>query len=212
MCQECEAESIKPIQDLGVLHHFLGIKVQQDLVEGKVWIGGPTYTLRLLERFGMQDSKPVNTPSDPGSKLVKKTAEDEETDQKMYQAAVGSLLYLSTKTRPDIAFAVGNVARFCSEPNQLHWSAVKRILRYLKGSRDLGLLYHRQDTPLSCVGYSDADWGGSLTDRKSTSGYVFQWSAAAVSWRSQKQTCVALSTAESEYIALSAAAQEALWI
>ena len=135
------------MQDLGVLHHFLGIKVQQDLVEGKVWIGQPTYTLRLLERFNKQDSKPVNTPSDPGSKLVKKTAE-------MYLAAVGSLLYLSTKTRPDIAFAVGNVSRLCSEPSQLHWSAVKRILRYLKGSQDLGLLYHRQDTPLSCVGYS----------------------------------------------------------
>lgn len=200
------------MQDLGELHHFLGIKVLQDLVDGKVWIGQPNYVQKLLEKFGMQDSKPVSTPSAPDSKLVKKTAKDEEADQKKYQAAVGSLLYLSTKTRPDIAFAVGNVARFCSEPTKVHFSAVKRIMRYLKGTQDLGLLYHKHSTALSCVGYSDADWGGSLDDRKSTSGYVFQWSGAAVSWRSRKQTCVALSTAEAEYIALSAAAQEALWI
>ena len=122
------------MQDLGEIHHFLGIKVVQDLMEGKVWIGQPNYTLKLLERFGMQDAKPVSTPSTPDSKLVKKTAEDEEADQKKYQAAVGSLLYLSTKTRPDIAFAVGNVARFCSEPTQVHWSAVKRIMRYLCSS------------------------------------------------------------------------------
>lgn len=76
------------------------------------------HVLKLLERFGMQESKPVSTPSAPDSKLIKKTAEDEEADQKKYQAAVGSLFYLSAKTRPDIAFAVGNVARFCSDPTQ----------------------------------------------------------------------------------------------
>jgi hypothetical protein len=156
----------------------------------------------------MQDSKPVSTPD---SKLTKKKAEDEEVDQKKYQAAVGCLLYLSTKTRPDIAFAVGNVARFCSEPTQVHFSAVKRIMRYQKGTQELGLLYRKHSSALPCVRYSDADWGGSLDDRKSTSGYVFQWSGAAVSWR-RKQTCVALSTAKAEYIALSAAVQEALWI
>ena len=100
------------MQDLGQLHHFLGIKVLQNLVEGKMWIEEPNYVQKILERFGMQDSKPMSTPSAPDSKLIKKTADDEEADQKKYQAAVGSLLYLSTKTRPDIAFAVGNVARF----------------------------------------------------------------------------------------------------
>ena len=153
----------------------------------------------------------MSTPSTPDSKLVKKTTDDEEVDQKKYQAAVGSLLYLSTQTRPYIAFAVGNVARFCSESTQVYFSAVKRIMRYLKGTHDLGLLYCKHSTALACIGYSDADWGGSLDDRKSTSGYVFQLSGAAVSWRSRKQACVALSTAEAEYIALSATAQEALW-
>ena len=85
-------------------------------------------------------------------------------------------------------------------------------MRYLKGTQDLGLLYCKHSTALTCIGYSDADWGGSLNDRKSISGYVFQWSGAAVSWRSRKQASVALSTAEAEYIALSATAQEALRI
>ena len=95
-----------------------------ELGEGTVWIGQLNYVQKLLMKFGMQESKPVSTPSAPDNKLITKTAEDEEVDQKKYQAAVGSLLYLSTKTRPDIAFAVGNVARFCSEPTQLHLSGI----------------------------------------------------------------------------------------
>ena len=145
------------MQDLGQLHHFLGIKVLQNLVEGKVWIGQPNYVQKMLERFSMQDSKPVSTPSAPDSKLVKRTADDEEADLKKYQSAGGSLIYLSTKTRPDIDFVVGNVARICSEPTKVHFSAVKRIMRYLKGTQDLGLLYCKHSTAPACIGYSDAD-------------------------------------------------------
>ena len=158
----------------------------------------------------MAECKQVETPNDPSMKLSKKTETEEEFDKGRYQSAVGSLLYLSTRSRPDIAFAVGNAARYCAEPSQSHWSAVKRILRYLKGTTDMGLLYERADTKLT--GYSDADWAGDITDRKSTSGYVFMNSGSAVSWRSKKQTSVALSTAEAEYIALSSATQEAMWL
>lgn len=198
------------MKDLGELKHFLGINVVQEVKKGRLWIGQPTYVIGILEKFGMSDSKPVSTPSDTDSRLSKRTDGDEAANMETYQAAVGSLLYLSTRTRPDIAYAVGKVSRFCSNPTPEHWSAVKRILRYLGGTKNLGLLYRREET--CCVGYSDADWGGSLDDRKSTSGYVFVWSGAAVTWRSQKQTCVALSTAESEYVALAAAVQEALWL
>lgn len=200
------------MKDLGRIHQFLGIRVIQDLAEENIWIGQANYILKLLTKFGMQDSHPVSTPSDTDSKLTKKTAEDEAADQQVYQAAVGSLLYLSTKTRPDISFAVGSAARFSSDPSQAHWRAVKRIMRYLRGTVDLGLLYHGGSGPDQCIGYSDADWGGSRDDRKSTSGYVFTWSGGAISWRSRKQSCVALSTAESEYVALSGATQEAKWI
>ena len=114
-------------------------------------------------------------------------------------------------TRPDIAFAVSNVAKFSAQPTQQHWTAVKRILRYLRGTADYGLAYS-PDSSGNCVGYSDADWGGDLDDRKSTSGYVFLISGGAISWKSKKQTCIALSTAEVEHVALAHAGQEAAWL
>ena len=114
-------------------------------------------------------------------------------------------------TRPDITFAVSNVAKYCSKPTKEHWIAVKRIMRYLKGTHNLGLTYKKSDSN-SCVGFSDSDWAGDLDDRKSTSGYIFQVGGTAISWKSRKQSCVALSTAEAEYIALSLAAQEAIWL
>ena len=131
-------------------------------------------------------------------------------DAILYQSAVGHLLYLSGWT---IAFAVGNVARFCSNPTREHWTAVKRILRYLKGTTSYVLEYSRNGDDESILsGYSDADWAGDINDRKSMSGYLFMMSGAATSWKSRKQTCVALSTAEAEYVALASAAQEAAWM
>ena len=199
------------IKDLGRLHHFLGMKVVQDETMGNVWVGQHAYTENLLRKFGMESAKPVATPVDTSTKLEKATDCDECIDQQQYQSAVGSLLYLAMATRPDIAFAVSNVAKFSAQPTKQHWTAVKRILRYLRGTADYGLVF-TPNVSGDCVGYSDADWGGDLDDRKSTSGYLFLISGGAVSWRSKKQTCVALSTAEAEYVALASAAQEATWI
>ena len=151
------------MKDLGFLHHFLGVKVIHNEDTGKVWIGQPSYTEKLLKKFGMENSKPVSTPLSTDVKLIKKTEASDSCDQKMYQAAVGSLLYLSTKTRPDISFAVESVARFCADPSSQHWAAVKRILRYLKGTLNLGLLY-RNGGSSCCIGFSDADWGGDVND------------------------------------------------
>lgn len=159
----------------------------------------------------MENCKAIRTPVDASTKLFKAVASDTDIDHKLYQSAVGSLLYLSIATRPDITFAVNNVAKFCAKPNKQHWSAVKRIFRYLKGTPQYGLLYKKGASD-SCLGYSDADWGGDLDDRKSTSGYIFQIGETAISWRSKKHTCVALSSAEAEYVALSSAAQESLWL
>ncbi len=199
------------MKDLGPLHHFLGVKVVQDPLAGMIWIGQPSYTEKILHKFGMHDSKPVRTPVNPDIKLVPSESSEDVYNQQTYQAVVVSLLYLSTKTTPDIAYAVSSVARFCAKPTTEHWTAVKRILRYLKGTSILGLLY-RENGSGEITGYSDADWAGDVGDRKSTSGYMFLLGGAAISWRSSKQTCVALSTAEAEHVALSAAAQEALWL
>ena len=199
------------MKDLGALHYFLGVKVIQDLLTGVIWIGQPSYTEKVLQQYRMHDCKAVSTPVNSDLKLVAAENPKEVVNHRMYQAIVGSLLYLSTRTRPDIAYAVSSVARFCAEPTQQHWVAVKRILRYLKGTRNYGLSYKKDDES-EVTGYSDADWAGDIGDRKSTSGYVFIQAGAAISWKSSKQTCVALSTAEAEYVALSAAIQEALWL
>ena len=206
-----ELNSQFDIKDLGKLHHFLGMKIVQDEATGSVWIGQPAYTESILKKFGMENAKVSPTPVDPSNKLLKATEADEPVDQHVYQSAIGSLLYLSVATRPDILYVVSNVVEFSANPTTHHWTAVKRIMRYLKGTSDLGLIFKPQDK-CDCAGFSDADWGGDLDDRKSTSGYVFQIGGGTVSWRSKKQTSVALSTAEAEYVALASTVQEALWL
>ena len=198
------------IKDLGELSYFLGVKVDQR-EQDSIWIGQPAYTRNLLTMFGMQDCKPVSTPVSSSSKLIKATDKDEGVDQKEYQSAIGSLMYLSVSTRLDIPYAVSSLARFTSKPTNEHWTALKRLLRYLKGTLNLGILYTK-DEKRSCIGYTDADWAGDINDRKSTSGYVFLLCGGAISWKSQKQRYVALSTAESEYVAMASAAQESVWL
>ena len=199
------------VKDMGELNYFLGVKVIQDYSAESVWIGQQSYTENILRKFGMEDAKKIQTPVDSSTKLVKGGDEDACVDQQLYQSAVGCFLYLSIATRPGITFAVSNVAKFCAKPTKQHWVAVKRIFQYLKGTQQYELLYSKSDSS-NCVAFSDANCGGNLDDRKSTSVYVFQVGGTAISWRSKKQTCVALSTAEAEYIALSGAAQESLWL
>ena len=159
----------------------------------------------------MQDAKSCKTPVNPGLKLTKANEESTLVNQELYQSAVGKLLYLSTRTRPDIAYAVSTAAKFTAKPSEEHWKAVKHILRYIAGTINLGLQFTRGGS-IDCTGFADADWAGDIDDRKSTSGYLFKVGGGPVSWRSRKQNCVALSTAEAEYMSLTLAAQEAIWL
>ena len=181
------------IKDLGKLNYFLGISVVQDLGAHTTWMGQPAYIQKLLKKQKMSDCKPVGTPVDPGSHLVKATDDDEALDQQRYQSLVGSLMYLAVCTRPDLAYAVNTLARFSSKPNRIHWVAAKRVLRYLKGTASHGIVFTKSDSG-ECLGYSDADWAGDQEDRRSTSGYLFQMAGGPVSWKSRKQDSVALST------------------
>ena len=106
------------VKDMGELHYFFGVKIIQDEEDGKVWIGQPAYAESILQKFSMENAKPVSTPVDTGTKLVKATEESDSVDQALYQSAVGSLLYLSIGTRPDITYAVSNVAKFCANPSK----------------------------------------------------------------------------------------------
>ncbi|MCP4491938.1 MAG: DDE-type integrase/transposase/recombinase [Gammaproteobacteria bacterium] len=202
------------MKDLGELHYFLGVKVQQNL-NGSIWLGQEKYMENMLQKYNMDSCNPVSTPMEVNNnKLQESSSEDESADQNLYQSAVGSLLYLAIATRPDISAAVAHVAKFCSNPTQKHWAAVKRIFRYIKGTIHMGLLYRpsQDESGNEVFGYSDADWAGDTENRRSTSGFVFKLAGAAISWRSKTQTVIALSSAVAEYIALAAATQEAVWL
>ena len=197
------------MKDMGPLHYCLGVSVVQN-AEG-IWLHQKQYILSMLQKYGLMDAKPVSTPADLSVKLVKDDGVSKQLkDKARFQSMVGSLLYAAMATRPDIAQAVGAVSKFCAQPTEAHITAVKRIFRYLGGTKDLALRYKRSKDQLT--GYSDSDWAGDHDDRHSTSGNVFVFGNGAITWTSKKQAVVALSTSEAEYIALSAAAQEAAWL
>ena len=159
------------------------------------------------------EANTVTTPMDLNVKLaVKDNSYSKKVDTVRYQSMhmVGSLLHAARATRSDIAHAVGVVSKFNATPTQAHLTAVKRIIRYLKGTINLKLQY--RSTGEKLLGYSDADWANDSDDRHSTTGNVFTMSGGAISWLSQKQATVALSTAEAEYIALGSATQKAIWL
>ena len=158
----------------------------------------------------MMDCNNVITPTETGIKL-QIDGDEKEVDPTLYKQIVGSLRYLCN-TRPDIAYCVGLISRFMEKPKTPHFLAAKRILRYVKGTLDLGILYpySQKNIEGEVFGYSDSDWCGDKDDRKSTTGYVFKFGTSPISWCSKKQSVVALSTCEAEYIAAAMPACQAL--
>jgi len=153
----------------------------------------------------MAECNPIATPLDVGLQLAKSEKSDESLS---YREAVGSLMYLMVGTRPDLAFAVGKLSRFVSGYGKEHWAAVKRVLRYVKGYVDKGLVNNKAASGI-LQGFSDADWAGDYETRRSTTGFMFIFGGAAVSWATKLQKTVALSTMEAEYMTLCKAGKEA---
>ncbi|RVW35762.1 Retrovirus-related Pol polyprotein from transposon RE1 [Vitis vinifera] len=181
---------------MGELNYFLGLQIKQ-LKEG-TFINQAKYIKDLLKRFNMEEAKVMKTPMSSSIKLDM-DEKGKSIDSTMYRGMIGSLLYL-TASRPDIMYSVCLCARFQSCPKESHLSAVKRILRYLKGTMNIGLWYPKGDN-FELIGFSDADFAGCRVERKSTSGTCHFLGHSLVSWHSKKQNSVALSTAEAEYIA-----------
>ena len=196
------------IKDIGEVSYFLGLQLQRDRQQGTIWLGQPKYARDTLDRFGMTACKPVCSPMEANARLNR--SEESAVIDAPYAEAVGSLLYLTVNTRPDLAFAVGVLSRFVSKPSEVHWKAAKRVLRYLAGTLDRGIVYQRGSPDIEA--YSDADYAGCTDTRRSTSGAVILKRGGAVVWRAKLQTVVAASTCEAEYIAAAAAAKELLWV
>ncbi|KAJ9519998.1 hypothetical protein QJQ45_014723, partial [Haematococcus lacustris] len=196
------------LKDLGEARWFLGMQLTRDRAEGTIKLDQHKFIQELVTARSKSAAHSKPLPMAPAVKLVRE-GDALDTTLHHYSALVGSLLYLTCCTRPDIAFAVGALARHMSAPTKQHWLAACSVLCYLKGTADQGLLFGGVS---GLQGYSDADYAGDKDTARSTTGYLFTLNGGAISWSSRLQPTVAMSTAEAEYMAASSAAKEALWL
>lgn len=200
------------MKELGYVCYFIGWKINQNLERNEISIDQSTYIEKILQRFKMSDCNPVNSPCDTSVKLVSTENENNILRNIPYQEAIGSLLYLSQGTRPDICFIVNKLSSFNNKPEQQHWLALKKVLRYIKGTKDYQLIFSQNKEEKRIFGYCDSDWASDINGRRSCSGYNFMFQGATISWCSKRQSTVALSTMEAEYMSLATATQEAMWL
>ena len=209
-----EIENVKSLlkqkfdmKDLGDLRYFLGIEVIR--TDEGIWLSQRQYALDMLSKYGMADCKPISVPLDPNGKMSMDAGFALE-DPTMYRKIVGSLIYI-TITRPDLSYSVGLESQFMQVPRKPHLDGVRRTLRYLRATVDYALFYEA-GVPVDVYGYTDADWAGSISDRRSTSGFMFSFGCATVTWSSKKQPTVPLSSTEAEYKGAIVAACEVAWL
>ena len=202
-----------PVKDIGFPTFFCGLRIQK--MKDGLLLSQPAFTIAILDKFNMNEANPAKTPA-ATLPLVQGEMPTEEEKSHMqnipYRSAVGSLLWLALTFRPDIAFAVAQVARFAASPRPSHWTAVKRIMRYLKGTTKFGIAFQKQEpSDFMLQGYSDSNWAGCVETRKSTGGYAFLIGTSIVAWKSQIIRSICLSSFESEIYQLSLTSQEAVW-
>ncbi|GJZ93743.1 putative RNA-directed DNA polymerase [Tanacetum coccineum] len=206
------------VKDLGEAAYILGIKIYRDRSLRLIGLNQSAYIDKILKKFSMQNSKkgfiPMEVKHDLSNEMCASSDEEKAYMKKVpYASAVGSIMYAVRCTRPDVAFAQNLVSRYQQNPGKLHWVAVKHILKYLRNTKDMFLVYGgNPDTELDVTGFCDASWQCDKDDTKSQTGYVFIVNGGAVDWKSKKQTTIAMHATQSEYMAASEAAMEAVWI
>ena len=206
---EDKLSEIFEMTNLGDPKWLLSMEVERDRAARTISISQRQHIENVLEQHGMSSCRPVSTPIAANLHLPKLSLA--EIDARKYQSALGSLMYLMLGNRPDIAYAIGILSQHAATPGKAHWDALMRVYRYLRGTTNLKLTYRGSSKAEELLGYVDADFAGDTVDRRSTTGYAFILSGAAVSWASKKQRTVATSSTEAEYVAGSEAAKEAVW-
>jgi histone deacetylase 1/2 len=197
------------IKDLGDLHFFLGIEVKR--ISNGLLLTQEKYATELLEKVGMTKCKTAPTPLSSSDQLSLHTGTPlGPEDSTQYRSIVGALQYL-TLTRPDLAYSVNKVCQFLHAPTTEHWTATKRILRYVQATLKLGITFSKTSSTF-LSGFLDADWAGCIDDRRSTSGFAIFVGSNLVSWSSRKQATVSRSSTEAEYKALANATAEIIWL
>ena len=200
------------VKDLGQMKRYLGISF---LRRNECMLLNQTdYLKRVLEKFGMENCKPVATPMEVNfqHEILKRDKSDNEEIETKCRKAIGCLMYAMLCTRPDLSVSISILSRYQACASEELWQALKRVFRYISGTLDFSLTFNCKVFKHCIEGYADSDWAGDRVDRKSTSGYVFKVLGCTVSWSSKKQLSVALSSTESEYVALSSACSEACWL
>lgn len=195
------------LKDLGPLSYFLGVEVHP--TPTGLFLNQHKYTHDLLALANMLEAKPVSTPMDSNTSLQLNSSPALD-DPSAYRRLVGSLQYLGL-TRPDVAFAVNKLSQFMHQPNTSHWQALKRLLRYLKGTISYGLNIYRESPP-TLHAFSDSDWAGDHDDFISTGAYMVYLGRNPISWSSKKQRSVARSSTEAEYRSIANTAAELTWL
>lgn len=205
-----ELKSIFEMTDLGEAKWILNMEVIRDRAARTIHLSQRQYVNSILTRFQMDDCRPVSTPMEANLHLPKLA--EAEIEPRLYQSALGSLMYAMLATRPDIAYSVGVLSQQAATPGKLHWSALMRVYRYLRGTADLKLTFQGGSHAKELVGFVDADFAGDPVDRRSTTGYTFTLSGGTISWVSKKQRTVARSSTEAEYVAGATATCQAVWL
>ncbi|GJW92234.1 ribonuclease H-like domain, reverse transcriptase, RNA-dependent DNA polymerase [Tanacetum coccineum] len=195
------------MSDLGLLAYYLGIEVTQ--TNGDISIKQSAYASKILKEAGMLDCNETLIPMDPGTRLTK-INEGTMVNSTEYRSLIGCLRYL-LHTRPDLSYSVGLLSRFMQEPREQHMKAIRQVLRYVKGTKDYGITY-KHNGGNKIHGFSDSSYGVNTQEGKGTTGIIFYYGESPISWNTQKQATVALSSCESEFIAATAAATQALWL
>ncbi|KAG7554626.1 GAG-pre-integrase domain [Arabidopsis suecica] len=204
------------MKDLGAAKKILGMEISRDRVKGTLTLSQEDYLSKVLEVYNMEQCKSVVTPLGAHLKMHAATEQqllnDEEYMKSVpYSNAVGSIMYSMIGTRPDLAYSVGIISRFMSKPIKEHWLGVKWVLRYIKGSLKMKLCY-KKGADFILRGYCDSDYAANIDNRRSTSGMVFTLGGSTINWRSCLQKVVAISTTEAEYMSLTEAVKEAIWL
>jgi len=196
---------------LGDCSSFAGLQLSRDRVKKTTFLHQSLYTQKIFERFYMNRAKAVSIPVDPNVILQPVESNEEILCNVPYREAVGSLMFLATVSCLDIAFAVNTASKFLNKPGESHWRAMKRIFAYLAGTKNLGIVYRNGGSEPDLIGYSDAYYANDLETRRSTTGYVSSLANGPVTWASQRQKLIVLSTTEAEYVAASTA-KETIWL
>ena len=207
-----------PIKDLGLIDTIIGWKITRDRLTRSLKISQAHYINDTVESFGLDKVKTYTSPLDGYSGILPAGQDEQLADDSAYLSAIGSLGYASNSTRPDISFAVSQLASFNSSPVQRHWNSVCRVFRYLKGTENYCINYSfgpvsdEFSSALKLQLFSDSDYASDITSRRSVSGYILMVGGGPVSWQSKRQKSVATSTMEAEYVALFEASKHAVWV